>query len=54
MVYYMPLMKVNYPPLVKTVLGKLNLADLNITIPYLNEAFNLLIKENKLKNKPFN
>ena len=50
----MPLIDVKFPTIVKTCISSLNLADLNITIPFIDTLFHLIVKEEYLDNKPFN
>ena len=45
---------VKFPAIVKTCLSSLNLADLNITIPFVETLFHLIVREEYLDNKPFN
>ena len=43
-----------FPAIVKICPSSLNLADLNITIPFIDSLFNLIVKIEYLDNKPFN
>ena len=52
--YYLPLIDVKFPTIVKKFLSSLNLADLNITISFVESLFHLIVKEEYLDNKPFN
>ena len=52
--YYLPLIDVKFPGIVKTFLSSLNMADLKITIPFVEPLFHLIVKEEYLNNKPYN